>query len=126
MKYLLSILDEYVIKTFYRKNETTIKIFENRVEFMTVESLFMDSFWVACDYPGVLNVFKYLEEKVILEKYTLSCRKKSVLSTTDFNFLLEVFIEDGKVKGGRIDLVYNDIRGALYSGIDEMVGYNRI
>ncbi|KAF1075113.1 class I SAM-dependent methyltransferase [Halodesulfovibrio sp. MK-HDV] len=115
------VLDVHTNKAFGGQNETATKDFGNREETMTVEPNFMNGFWAPCDYYGFLNVFKYPEEKVILEKYTIVLpEEERVIYNWLQYFTLEALTEEVEAQGLRIDSVYNDIRGEQYSEVDEM------
>jgi hypothetical protein len=45
--------------------------FAKREESATCQANLMDGFWSGNEYFGFLNVFKYPDEKVVLDKYTI-------------------------------------------------------
>jgi SAM-dependent methyltransferase len=54
------LLDVYSLEYFRKKTETAVYEFN-----------LMDNFWDSNDYYGFLNTFKYENEKVLLDKYTI-------------------------------------------------------
>lgn len=115
------VLDVHTSKAFDDQNDTFTKGFGNRTESMTFEPNFMNGFWAPCDYYGFLNVFRYPEEKVILEKYTIALpNEERIIYNWLQYFTLEALAEEVEAQGLRIDSVYNDIRGEQYTEVDEM------
>ncbi|SIN70218.1 class I SAM-dependent methyltransferase [Halodesulfovibrio marinisediminis] len=99
----------------------TDKAFAHRKESETYERNLMNHFWAPDDYFGFINVFKYIEEKVKLDKYTivLPDETRVIYNWLQF-FTLEALSEEVEAHGLRIDSVYNDVRGEEYTGSDEM------
>ncbi len=55
----------------------TIKAFNNREEFAVYDHLLLNGFWSSEDYYGFLNTFKYENEKVVVDKYTIIEKNRS-------------------------------------------------
>lgn len=51
--------------------------FNKRTEITSYEHNQLDGFWSEEDYYGFLNIYKYLEEKVVLDKYTIIEKNRS-------------------------------------------------
>ena len=62
----------------------SLKAFEQREEKAIYEANLLDGFWSLNKYYGFLNTFKYEEEKVVLDKYTLieAARTRTAVSYT--------------------------------------------
>ena len=91
--------------------------FEQREETATYEVNQLDGFWSPNKYYGFLNTFKYDEEKVMLDKYTIieSERTRQVYNWLQYfapEDLEREFLETGFfVKG-----LYSDVAGTMYDG----------
>ena len=94
----------------------SLSAFEQREEAATYEVNQLNGFWSPNKYYGFLNTFKYDEEKVILDKYTIieSERTKQVYNWLQYfapEDLESEFVEAGFfVKG-----IYSDVAGNHYS-----------
>jgi SAM-dependent methyltransferase len=89
--------------------------FDRREEIATYEINLMDGFWSADKYYGFLNTFKYEEERVVLDKYTLVERSGT---RTVFNWL-QYFSADELERelvdaGFVIEAFYADVAGAPF------------
>jgi SAM-dependent methyltransferase len=62
----------------------SLHAFEARAEGASFAENLLDGFWSEEDYYGFLNTFKYVEEKVMLDKYTIIERDRS---RTVYNWL---------------------------------------
>jgi SAM-dependent methyltransferase len=100
------LLDVYSLNFFSQKEEVAL-----------YEKNQLYGFWSADDYYGFLNSFKYEEEKVILDKYTIieKERKKEV-----YNWL-QCFSEDSlraefSASGFQVQELYSNVAGDEYSG----------
>ena len=99
----------------------TEKAFEKRTESAKYERNLMDGFWAPHDYYGFLNIFKYAEEKVVLDKYTIvDSEKERVIYNWLQYFSLEALTREVEAQGLYIDSVYDDVRGTKYSDSDDM------
>ena len=94
----------------------SLNIFNNREEIAIYERNQLDHFWSADDYYGFLNTFKYDNEKVTLDKYTIieKDRIRVVYNWLQYfskNSLQEEFEENGfEVEG-----FYSDVSGSTFS-----------
>ena len=98
------LLDVYSLVAFARREEAA-----------TYELNQLDGFWSPGEYFGFLNTFKYPDEKVVLDKYTI-VEKHEVrtiynwLQYFDPNALKREFSEYGLVVGE----TYADVAGSPY------------
>jgi len=94
----------------------SLSAFEQREEVATYEVNQLNGFWSPNKYYGFLNTFKYDEEKVILDKYTIieSERTRQVYNWLQYfapEDLEREFVDAGfYVKG-----IYSDVAGNPYS-----------
>jgi 2-polyprenyl-3-methyl-5-hydroxy-6-metoxy-1,4-benzoquinol methylase len=98
------LLDVYSLNSFNQKEESA-----------TYELNQLYGFWSPDDYYGFVNTFKYEEEKVILDKYTIieESRKRVV-----YNWL-QYFSEDSLIKefdenGFKVEETYSDVAGKSF------------
>ena len=98
-------LDVYSLNSYNQKEESA-----------TYELNQLNSFWSPDDYYCFVNTFKYEEEKVILDKYTIieESRKRVV-----YNWL-QYFSEDSIKKefeenGFKVEEVYSDVAGKTFT-----------
>ncbi|MBT8373459.1 MAG: class I SAM-dependent methyltransferase [Deltaproteobacteria bacterium] len=94
----------------------SLNSFNQREESATYELNQLNSFWSPEDYYCFLNTFKYYEEKVILDKYTIVEPEKSRVV---FNWL-QYFDEDSlrsefESNGFRVEELYSDVAGKAFS-----------
>ena len=94
----------------------SLPAFKLREEVATYEVNQLNGFWSANKYYGFLNTFKYDEEKVTLDKYTIieSDRKRTVYNWLQYfapGDLEKEFIEAGFSLNG----LYSDVAGAPYN-----------
>ena len=94
----------------------SLSVFKQRKEASTYEVNQLNGFWSPNKYYGFLTTFKYDEEKVILDKYTIieSERTRQVYNWLQYfapNDLEKEFVEAGFfVKG-----IYSDVAGNPYN-----------
>ena len=95
------LLDVYSLNSFNRKEESA-----------TYELNQLNSFWSPDDYYCFVNTFKYENERVILDKYTVieKARKRVV-----YNWL-QYFSEDSlrnefEENGFKVEAIYSDVTG---------------
>lgn len=93
----------------------SLNAFEERVEQSTYEANLLNGFWSKNKYYGFLNTFKYMKEKVVLDKYTIieknSTRKfYNWLQYYSTNNLKKEFGKHGFV----IENIYSDVAGAPF------------
>lgn len=86
--------------------------FEQKEEMTTCEHLQLNGFWSADDYYGFVNTFKYEDEKVILDKYTIIEKNKAweVYNWLQY-YSLESLENELKENGFRIIEHYSDVSG---------------
>ena len=99
------LLDVYSLNGFEKRSETSV-----------YEADLLNGFWAADRYYGFLNTFKYEQEKVILDKYTLveATRTRTVYNWLQYfsrNTLKEEF-ENG---GFKIEDFYSDVAGEPFT-----------
>ena len=93
----------------------SLSAFEQREEVATYEINQLDGFWSPNKYYGFLNTFKYDEEKVVLDKYTIIelDRTRKVYNWLQYfapEDLEREFIEAGLSAKG----IYSDVAGTPY------------
>ena len=93
----------------------SLHAFEQREEATTYEHLLHDGFWSAEDYYGFMNTYKYEEEKVVLDKYTIieESRTWEVYNWLQY-YSLESLREEFEENGLHIVEHYSDVSGAPY------------
>ena len=93
----------------------SLSAFEQREEAATYEVNQLNGFWSPKKYYGFLNTFKYDEEKVILDKYTII---ESERTRTVYNWLQHFTPEDLERKFEEVGLsirgLYSDVAGTTY------------
>lgn len=100
----LVLLDVCSLNTFNQKNETA-----------TYGRKLLDGFWSSEDYYGFLNTFKYEEEKVILDKYTIieKSRTREIYNWIQC-FSRESIRKEFEGSGLQIIEFYSDVAGTPY------------
>ncbi|MCG6910767.1 MAG: methyltransferase domain-containing protein [Deltaproteobacteria bacterium] len=93
----------------------SLSAFEQREEVATYEINQLNGFWAANKYYGFLNTFKYREEKVVLDKYTIIELGRT---RTVYNWLQYFAPEDLEKEfvdaGFSLDGFYSDVAGTPY------------
>ena len=94
----------------------SLKAFEQREEVSTYEYMQLDGFWSSGNYYGFLNTFKYDEEKVILDKYTIieEARTQTVYNWLQY-FSPESLRKEFEESGFNIEEYYSDVAGMAFS-----------
>jgi len=94
----------------------SLAAFDQRKEAVTYEVNLLNGFWSPNKYYGFLNTFKYDEEKVALDKYTII---ESERTRTVYNWLqyftpkdLEVELRDS---GFSVEGLFSDVMGTPYN-----------
>jgi SAM-dependent methyltransferase len=94
----------------------SLNAFDQREEGSTYEHMQLDRFWSKEDYYGFLNTFKYEEEKVILDKYTII---EETHTRTVYNWLQyfspETLREEYNENGFKIEEFYSDVAGKTFN-----------
>ena len=93
----------------------SLTAFDERQESATYELNQLNGFWSPDDYYGFLNTFKYDEEKVMLDKYTIIEAERT---RTIYNWL-QYFSHDGLKKEFEecdftVDSLYSDVAGSPF------------
>lgn len=98
------LLDVYSLGYFNKKQEQAVFEFNQ-----------MDNFWSNKDYYCFLNTFKYEEEKVLLDKYTIITKteKRQIYNWAQC-FSKEMIVEEFLKAGFRIEKFYADVSGKEY------------
>jgi len=94
----------------------SLNTFNSREETASYELNQLDGFWSPKDYYGFLNTFKYPEEKVSLDKYTIieKNRTRVVYNWLGY-FSPESLAEEMEASGFEIQEVYSDVAGTPFS-----------
>ena len=94
----------------------SLNAFAKRDEIATYEYKQLDGFWSNDDYYGFLNIFKYSEEKVILDKYTIieKTRTWEVYNWLQY-FSLDSLANELHGCGFQISEILSDVAGSPYS-----------
>ena len=94
----------------------SLNAFDQREETSTYEYMQLNSFWSAENYYGFLNTFKYDEEKVILDKYTIieEARTQTVYNWLQY-FSPESLRKEFEENGFKIEEYYSDVVGTIFS-----------
>jgi SAM-dependent methyltransferase len=94
----------------------SLNAFDQKEPVSTYEHRQLDGFWSKEDYYGFLNTFKYEEEKVILDKYTIIEKART---WTVYNWL-QYFSPDSlrkefEVNGFKMEEFYSDVAGKSFN-----------
>jgi SAM-dependent methyltransferase len=94
----------------------SLNAFDQREEGSTYEHMQLDGFWSKEDYYGFLNTFKYEEEKVILDKYTIieEAHTRTVYNWLQY-FSPETLREEYNENGFKIEEFYSDVAGKTFN-----------
>ena len=93
----------------------SLSAFEQREELATYEMNQLNGFWSSDKYYGFLNTFKYDEEKVVLDKYTIieTERTRTVYNWLQY-FTPEDLERELKDEGFSVKKFYSDVAGAAF------------
>jgi len=93
----------------------SLKAFEQREETAMYEGNLLNGFWSLNKYYGFLNTFKYGEEKVVLDKYTLieAARTRTVYNWLQY-FSTEALEREFVECGFSVDKFYADVAGSPF------------
>lgn len=95
---------------------STLQMFNQKVETATYQHLLLDGFWTEEDYYGFLNTFKYEDEKVSLDKYTIVEKAKT---WEVYNWLQhyskQSLSEELERHGFKVQDYFSDVAGTPYS-----------
>ncbi|MFC2166333.1 class I SAM-dependent methyltransferase [Acidobacteriota bacterium] len=94
----------------------SLTAFDQREEGAAYEVNQLDGFWSLNKYYGFLNTFKYKEEKVVLDKYTLieSSRTRTVYNWLQY-FSPEAIEREFEECGFKIGQLYSDVAGSSFN-----------
>lgn len=94
----------------------SLSAFEEREEAATCEVNLLNGFWSPNKYYGFLNTFKYAEEKVVLDKYTIIERERTRTVYNWFQYFAPEDLESEFVEAGFfVKSVYADVAGNPYN-----------
>ena len=93
----------------------SLTAFDQREEVATYEASLLNGFWSPNAYYGFLNTFKYEEEKIVLDKYTLI---EAARTLTVYNWL-QYFSPDALERefvecGFAVEKLYSDVAGSPF------------
>lgn len=93
----------------------SLKAFEAREEAESFSRNLFDGFWAAEDYYGFLNTFKYEDEKVMLDKYTIlqPDRIRTVYNWLQY-FSPNELLEEMRMAGFRERTLFSDVAGSPF------------
>jgi 2-polyprenyl-3-methyl-5-hydroxy-6-metoxy-1,4-benzoquinol methylase len=94
----------------------SLNMFDQKEESATYELNQLNGFWSPEDYYCFVNTFKYLEEKVILDKYTIveASRTRIVYNRLQY-FSPETLEKEFVESGFTLDKLYSDVAGTPFS-----------
>jgi SAM-dependent methyltransferase len=94
----------------------SLNAFDLRKEVSTYEYMQLNGFWSSEKYYGFLDTFKYDEEKVILDKYTIieEARTQTVYNWLQY-FSPESLRKEFEESGFNIEEYYSDVAGTVFS-----------
>jgi len=90
----------------------SLKGFDERQEISSYEKNSLNHFWSPGDYYGFLNVFKYEDEKVVLDKHTIieKGRTRTIYNWLQY-FSKETLLKEFKEKGFKIESFFSNVAG---------------
>ena len=94
----------------------SLNAFEKREEKSICEVNLLNRFWSKNKYYGCLNTFKYKEEKVILDKYTIieARRKRTIYNWLKY-FSPKELQKELIRSGFKVENLYSDVAGTPFS-----------
>ena len=93
----------------------SLETFDRREEISRFERNLMNGFWSAEDYYGFLNTFKYREEKVLLDKYTIVESRRIRTIYNWFQCYSPETLETECARNGlKVTGLYSDVAGAPF------------
>jgi len=94
----------------------SMNMFDQKVESATYEFNQLNGFWSANDYYCFVNTFKYVEEKVTLDKYTIIeiSRTRVVYNWLQY-FSPETLKKEFVESGFAVEKIYSDVTGTPFS-----------
>jgi len=93
----------------------SLAAFDEREEATTCEANLLNGFWSPNKYYGFLNTFKYEEEKVVLDKYTIieASRTRTVYNWLQY-FSPETLDREFEECGFTVEEHYSDVAGSPF------------
>jgi 2-polyprenyl-3-methyl-5-hydroxy-6-metoxy-1,4-benzoquinol methylase len=94
----------------------SLNVFNQKEESATYELNQLNGFWSPEDYYCFVNIFKYEEEKVILDKYTIieESRTRVVYNWLQ-HFSKDSLQDEFTANGFRVEEIYSDVAGTPFS-----------
>lgn len=98
----------------------TLEAYKKRKEQLIYEVNLLNSFWSPKKYYGFLNIFKYEEQKVVLDKYTIveEDRNRTVYNWLQY-FSPESLKEELRNNKFIIQYLYSDVSGSPFDSQSE-------
>ena len=94
----------------------SVSLFDSKSEVATYEFNQLNNFWSVNDYYGFLNTFKYEEEKLTLDKYTIVEKDRTrVVYNWLQHFSEESIRAEFEANGFVIEQIYSDVAGSEFS-----------
>jgi cyclopropane fatty-acyl-phospholipid synthase-like methyltransferase len=92
-----------------------LKAFGQREEAATYAANLLDGFWSADRYYGFRNTFKYEQEKVVLDQYTIveSARTRTIYNWLQY-FSPEALASEFAESGFKVEGFYGDVAGSAF------------
>ena len=93
----------------------SLSAFDQREEVATYEVNLLNRFWSPNKYYGFLNTFKYKEEKVVLDKYTIFEAKRTRTVYNWLQYFAPKELEREFMEAGfSVEGLYSDVAGTRY------------
>ena len=94
----------------------SLQAFDRQLESSTFERNLLNGFWSAREYYGFLHVFKYPDQKVVLDKYTIieADRTRTIYNWLQY-FSPELIEREFSENGLKITEYFRDVAGGAYS-----------
>jgi len=94
----------------------SLNAFDQREEVSAYDYMQLNGFWSSGNYYGFLNTFKYDEEKVILDKYTIieEARTQTVYNWLQY-FSPESLRKEFEENGFKVKELYSDVAGKAFA-----------
>ncbi len=94
----------------------SLNYFNQREEEAQYEDDLLGGFWSGAKYYGFLNTFKYEEEKVVLDKYTI-VEKNRIRTVYNWlqNFTKESLCEEIEAAGMEVSEIFGDVAGSPFN-----------
>ena len=94
----------------------SLNLFKQKRECATYERNMLNGFWSSGDYYGFLNSFKYEDEKLLLDKYTIFEKNGSIQEIYNWLqcFSKESISDELAASGLKVTEFYSDVSGTSY------------